>query len=460
MPKNLFLPVVNKSKLNINFQRARTWPGAEPHRVMMNEIFQEFPDPDGNFIEQFQTTAFDSRIFELYLFAYLHRSGYEVSRKYKQPDFIVGRDGTKVAIEATTVNPSQQRTSEKTDEEMRIPTLQELVEKLNNELPIKYGSPLFSKLRQKYWELEQCKEIPIIFAIEAFHEKESLFFASYSLAQYLYGMRTYPTWTESGKLIVTNEPVESHFIGEKVIPSRFFGYEGTEYISAILFSNSGTFPKFGRMGYQAGYHRGNIIMQRTGTCYNPDPNSATPLLFSYDLDNPFIEESWGQGLVVLLNQNALHPLPRDFFIDAAQCYIKDDNIMTDVPQFHPMSSLTMIAVIEDKELQSIDGTEKLLGTILKREFDDLFRKRHPITELMAEEKEWFTDKNRTIWGVTIRDRQDDDYLYIVLGKDEKGDFRAISTGESVSSREEARKNLLKNMEEIICTGQKIFPQGD
>lgn len=72
---------------------------------MINEIFGEFDDPEGNFVEQFQTGAFDARIFELYLFAYLTRSGYRVQRNHAQPDFIATRDGITVAIEATTVNP-------------------------------------------------------------------------------------------------------------------------------------------------------------------------------------------------------------------------------------------------------------------------------------------------------------------------------------------------------------------
>lgn len=62
-------------KLSPSFTALRKAPADHPGRAMMEEIYAEFEDPDGNFLEQFQTTGFNSRFFELYLFAYLSRSG-------------------------------------------------------------------------------------------------------------------------------------------------------------------------------------------------------------------------------------------------------------------------------------------------------------------------------------------------------------------------------------------------
>lgn len=42
---------------------------------------------DGNFAEQFQTTGFDSRTFELYLFALFREQGWTVDRSASRPDF-------------------------------------------------------------------------------------------------------------------------------------------------------------------------------------------------------------------------------------------------------------------------------------------------------------------------------------------------------------------------------------
>ena len=230
----------------------------EPTRLMANEIFQDFTDTDGNFLGQFQTTGFDSRTFELYLYAYLSRSGYTVNREHEQLDFIATRGGVAVAIEATTVNPTQTKDTIDTRKLIDL-TTEELREKLSNELPIRFGGPLFSKLNKKYWELEQCRWIPIVFAIEAFHEEGSLYFSDSSLGQYLYGLRHYPDWIEDGHLVVKSEEVKDHKWGAKVIPSNFFQQPNAEHVSAVIFSNSGTYTKFCRMGYQAGYYRGNCM---------------------------------------------------------------------------------------------------------------------------------------------------------------------------------------------------------
>lgn len=102
----LFDLVVPEQKLDANFARIRTAATSIASRAMLEDVFETFEDPDGNFQEQFQTTAFDSRFFELYLYAYFSRSGFSLDRSHPNPDFIVEREGTRVAVEATTVNPS------------------------------------------------------------------------------------------------------------------------------------------------------------------------------------------------------------------------------------------------------------------------------------------------------------------------------------------------------------------
>lgn len=338
--KDLFEPVVDAQKLNPGFEHMRSSPVSEPARLMANQIFQDFADTNGNFVEQFQTTGFDSRIFELYLYAYLSRSGYTVNRDHEQPDFIVTKGGVAVAIEATTVNPTQTKDTIDT-RKLEDLTTEELREKLNNELPIRFGGPLFSKLNRKYWELEQCRGIPIVFVIEAFHEQGSLYFSDSSLGQYLYGLRHHPDWTEDGHLIVKSKEVKAHEWGAKVIPSNFFQQPDSEHVSAVIFSNSGTYTKFCRMGYQAGYYRGNMRAIRRGTCYDPDPYATKPLEFSYEVDDPPVLERWGQALMVFHNPHALFPVPRGYFVDAAETYIEDGQVKSDIHRFHPYMSQTI-----------------------------------------------------------------------------------------------------------------------
>jgi len=424
---------------------------------MANEIFQDFPDTDGNFVEQFQTIGFDSRIFELYLYAYLSRSGYSVNREHEQPDFIINKGGVIVAIEATTVNPTQMKGTMNTRKISDL-TIEELQEKLNNEVPIRFGGPLFSKLKGKYWELEHCRGIPMVFAIEAFYEEDSLYFSDSSLGQYLYGLRYFPDWTEDGHLVVQSKEVKSHKWGTKMIPSNFFGQPNAEHISAVIFSNSGTYTKFARMGHQAGYYRGNGRVIRRGTCYDPYPDATEPLKFSYDVDDPPALESWGQGLLVFHNPRALFPVPRVYFVDAAETYIEDGQTKSDIPRFYPYMSRTIFTPVDRGPFDSTEAEKLPIESLLRCEFDAFKPARHPAAIAIAVEKEWFADKQRIILGVLLLDRTDRDWTYVVLGRDELGTFRWIDGESSIKNHDQARERLMATIRRILESGQQVFPQ--
>jgi hypothetical protein len=352
-PADLFVPLLSDERLHPGFKHLRTSGSEEPARLMINQVYQDFTDPDGDFAEQFQTAGFDARTFELYLYAYFRSSGYEIRRESPGPDFIVTGSGVSCAVEATTTNPTdgKKRTSDGIFDDLSPEALRE---KIYGELPIRFGSPLKSKLDKRYdgkpyRELEQCRDMPFVIAIEAFHDSQALFFTDAALIHYLYGLGADVSRDQEGRLIIKNIKILEHRYGHKVVPSNFFAQPDTENVSAVLFTNCGTYPKFGRMGYQAGYHRGNITMFRRGTCIHPDPNSATPAEFAYDLDFPPCEETWGQGLVVFHNPNARHPLPRYFFKDAAVHFIEHGRLCTEVPPLSliPFASITIISYAED-----------------------------------------------------------------------------------------------------------------
>lgn len=65
-----------------------------------------YEDADGNFGEQFQTTGFDARIWELYLFAALSEAGYIIDKSAPAQDFAAVGPLGEFLVEATTVNPS------------------------------------------------------------------------------------------------------------------------------------------------------------------------------------------------------------------------------------------------------------------------------------------------------------------------------------------------------------------
>lgn len=68
---NLFDPIVPEASWHPSFRAMKEQAAKEPGRVTMQRVFEQMGDRDGNFRQQFQTTGFDSRVWELYLYAAL-----------------------------------------------------------------------------------------------------------------------------------------------------------------------------------------------------------------------------------------------------------------------------------------------------------------------------------------------------------------------------------------------------
>lgn len=345
--RDLFTPFVSQARLNPRFVTIADHGSQAPARAMLRRVHSVFPDSDGNFIEQFQTTGFDSRTFELFLFAFLSDAGFTIDRSRQRPDFICEKDGSVIAIEATTANPSGGQpdpTTIKALEAMTHESEQETLRRIQHELPIRFGSALYSKLNERYWELPHVAEKPLILAIESFASADAFHFSDTSLGSYLYGLWAVPWRTASGDLVVTNVPISKHRDKAKVIPSAFFDLPGCENVSAVLFSNTGTVPKFGRMAVQEGVDSEHVRMFRIGMCYDHDPNASEPLAFAYEVARRPAEwgfqESWGEGVSMYHNPRATHPLDDSLFPSIAHHQLEDGRVTATIPPFHPFSSIT------------------------------------------------------------------------------------------------------------------------
>lgn len=441
MPKqkiDLFEPIVPVEKRHPSFEHIRTAAASFPARTMMSEVFADYEDKDGNFVREFQSAGFDARVFELYLHAYFSRSGYAIDVSRPRPDFIVEGNGVRVAVEATTSSKPDPFTIEKLTE----PTDEEISRKQRDEMPVRLGSPLFSKLQKRYWELEHVAGLPLVIAIEAFHDTTSLFYPGGTLANYLYGLEHFPTFAEDGTLIVETAPIASHDRpGKTPIPSNFFGQPGAEHVSAILFTNSGTYSKFNRMGFVGGHHRGDVTIIRSGACWNPDPNAAEPQLFKYVVDERPTIEPWGEGLEVFHNPNALIPLPRQFFRNAADSILTPEKqLSTLTPEFHPFMSSSLCLHDSSFPLEHVVGGVTV-DALSAYEFDLL----KPISEeeamffeVVAREVEWLADRQRDYIATILFDITDKDWNVVVLARDENGVFRPIEVRSDFDDRERAR----------------------
>ncbi|MCG8363001.1 MAG: hypothetical protein MJA27_06660 [Pseudanabaenales cyanobacterium] len=342
-PHYIYKQIVEPEKLHTHFRYLVEEPRFEAARNLIEEIIYTFTDPDGNFIKDFQTGGFDNRLWEIFLYVYLHESGFSIDRSFNAPDYVVERFDEVVCIEAVTVNPSRHR------KDMPEPQNQEEInERLGDYMPIKFGSPLYSKLNKKYWEKEHVSGKPLVFAIHDYHQTGSMVWSRTALSEYLYAKRIRLKTEDNGAKSVVKEDIDFHEYEGKKIPSGFFKLPETENISAVLFTNSATITKFNRMGKIAGLGSQNIKMIRAGNLFNPDPEAFDPIPFFVDIDDPSYRETWSESIVMFHNPYTLYPIDLALFPDITHIKIDGDNYYSVTRPYDVMSSRTIIITPTDK----------------------------------------------------------------------------------------------------------------
>lgn len=289
------------------FERLITETKYAPARDKLREVWSAFPSPDAHFIREFQTAGFDARIWELVLAAVGQFGPYNVSRPNEAPDFLFERNGIGVWVEATTANPSAKlaQRSARSENELELK-----FHEVNNIVPIRLGSSLYSKLTKKYWNLEHVAGQPFVIAIEDFGDEGPVRTSDSPLVRYLYGMEHKVVSPPGEPVRIEFARVTAHKHGTKVIPSAFFDLPGAENVSAVIFSNEGTLMKFNRMGFRFGQYP-SVRMVRAGLRLDFDPAATAPAAFGYLVGD--FDEEWGHGMNVYHNPNAAHPVPVSFF---------------------------------------------------------------------------------------------------------------------------------------------------
>ena len=346
-PLDLFTPAVPADQLHPSFAKLCQNKAFAPARRQIAEIMPHYVDVDGNLIQQFQTTGFEARLWELYLHSYLVEEQLFIEREHDRPDFLVTKYDKSVAIEATIVGRRSDKPVSYFKTEMSLPDDPEEVQRrLEHEIPIRFGSPLFSKLQKRYWELDHVKGLPLVFAIADFHDDQSMMWTSTALINYLYGVRHDFHFADHGQLVITPLKIEKHKVGTKQIPSGFFFQPEAEHVSAVLFSASGTISKFNRLGRQAGFEAPGLVMVRVGTHHDHNPNAHLPKPFKYFIDDK-AQETWAEGLSMFHNPSALHPVPEELFPTIAHHQFRDGQIASLLPEFYPYSSFTMSMLRRD-----------------------------------------------------------------------------------------------------------------
>lgn len=350
---DLFKVVVTKKQISNKFKLLNDQPSQLAAKQVLQEIGYHYKDIDGNFIQQFQSkNGFDSRFWEIFLYCLFREEGFRFNRNSYAPDYMIEKFDEKIAVEAVIISDTKNDSvSEKLPRSKK--ELEERQEKIKkkmlHEMPLKYGSALFSKLQKKYWELDHVKGKPLIIAIADFHEFMSMSWSQPALIDFLYGFRYDHSFDENGELIVIPKKIESFVKPSGVeIPAGFFNQKNVENIGAILVSSTGTIGKFNRMGKQARLGSENSRIFRLGSCHNFEPNATEPKMFHYEVSDKN-REKWTEGAAIFHNPNAKIPVDPNLFPSFGHYFLEGEIVKSILPEFYPYNSMNQNFMTTDKK---------------------------------------------------------------------------------------------------------------
>lgn len=331
-PFSLFLSKVPEEKRNIYIKMLLEDPLHFPAYIVLEELAYWFKDPDGIFIRDFHSDAFNSRLFELYLNAVFYELDFEMNREYNQPDFLLSKFGVEIAVEAVSIAEIEDPLERKVINDEQMDELRKHVLKV---MPFKFARSLLKKVRHcpepekvHYWELNHTQNKPFIIAMQDYSKRMSMAFSSEALHSYLYGIDI-----ESGI------PIERHADENRSIKSNFFGSEQNNYVSAVLLTTQATIPKFNRMGILAGVEANGFKVYVSGVKTDKD---ADPHPFSADVSDPNYQEPWCTAIYMYHNPNAIHPVDYKLFPNVVHVFKKGEHFEEYIPINYILQSTTMI----------------------------------------------------------------------------------------------------------------------
>lgn len=292
-----------------------------PALMAIGECYFALPNPDANFVSDFQTGNFASRLFELYLLSCFREQGLSVRQDHVSPDFLIEKDGNACWIEAVTANSGHPRAGG-IGKWVHAP--QDRIERLTGNPAERFAKTLRGKLQRKYHELEHVKGQPFALAIADFHVSGSMVWSREALPTYLYGLRA-DVVGDGAERRAVGVPI-ANLTGQHGIPAGLFRDPNSAHLSAIVFSNSATLAKFNRMGFLAGWRPPGLTMTRCGILFDRTPGALQPIDFNLAVDSAEYQalwpwgEAWCQELEVFHNPLATHPIPFDLIPGATHWF--------------------------------------------------------------------------------------------------------------------------------------------
>lgn len=321
---DLFEYQISPNRLHPNYVSLVTSEVHDQARALMNQIYKRMGDPNGNFCKEFQGNGFHARVFELALFAYLDTAGFDVSHAHEQPDFVASREGSTICLEATTANPPDGRDRDVSVLQLEAIADDELRDKVYREFPQRILMALSKKVRHRYHLLPQCVGHPLVIAVGPYFEPGSVTYTDEALVNGLYGVG------------------ETH--GEPLHRAPFFSEPKNRSISAVLFTNQFTVPRFFRIG--TAFPRDDVRqVTRSGFFYKATGGPDYSVYeYEYFLGDPRVPpETWSQGVTLFVNPEADVPLPNGGLPCTSVFEVQQGHLRRIVTGLHTVTSFMIVS---------------------------------------------------------------------------------------------------------------------
>lgn len=347
---DFFTPITSEAEQHPSFRVLVSDPRYSPAREMIAAMMRYHQDADGNFVQQFQTTAFDARLWELYLFAVFTELGFVGIGEGAAADFVLTSLRGDLGVEATTANPPQG--------EAEVPPLtpETFGDYLGEYVPIKLARALKKKLRKArpYWTEPGMADTPFALAIQDFHAPAAMTRIVPAATELAFGVRH--SIRDGHRHI---EWIERHAYGAATEPSGFFfRYPGAENVSALLINPQGTLVKFNRLGYLAGFGDRRVRMVRKGIRRCDGDADRRPRNFVDRVHTEGYVETWVEGMVVLHNPTARIPLDPKLLPGATHEFLEQDGrIMSLLPPEPPTYTSRTWVYLEGEDPATADARE-------------------------------------------------------------------------------------------------------
>ncbi|WP_061303733.1 hypothetical protein [Achromobacter piechaudii] len=292
--------------------RTAMLPAHAPSRNVVSAWAKGFPDRDGKFVKEFQTT-FNSSFWEIYLYAVFCEYGFSFDWTHAAPDFSLEHKGQGFCVEAVTANAAVGKPKEwerPLDLESYVPTD---LDALNREAMVRLANAINGKHRKylaSYSNKPHVSGKPFVIAVAPFEQpafnlqydrpiKAVLYDHYVDEAAYQKDREAYPKGPPIRQLgFVTKENGADIELG-------LFTDDRLSHISAVLFSCTATWGKVDAMSQQT-EDRQTLVSSVWGS--KPD---GRPEIRRGRPDE--IGERIEDGLQIYHNPFAKHPLNLELF---------------------------------------------------------------------------------------------------------------------------------------------------